>query len=84
MTKETPAFSSSSCIQYVMIRFSLVGRFFTDIPHTETRTSRLGGFPGRDEIEIFGYDLFMMPGTNQAKKMLFYKKTRTGMSTRWR
>ena len=50
-------FSFFVCIQYVMIRFSLVGRFFTDIPHTETRTSRHGGFPGRDEEEMYVFTL---------------------------
>ena len=50
----------------------------------KTRTSRLGGFAEQDEIEISGYDLFMILGTNQAKKMHFKKKTTTGTNTIWR
>ena len=50
-------FSFFVCIQYVMVRFAPYGHFFTDLPYTETRTSRLGGFPGRDEEEMYGFTL---------------------------
>ena len=43
--------------QHVMVRFAPYGHFFTDLPDTETRTSRLGGFPGRDEEEMYVFTL---------------------------